>query len=145
MKEDMEGERDLHRYDDIIDLPHHKSTNRPAMPLSDRAAQFSPFAALTGHDAAIRETERLTDEKSELAEDTKAELDRKLLSIAEKLNINPEVTITYFVPDEKKDGGAYITLTGRVKNIDVYERVVVMADKTAIPIDDIRCMESDLF
>ena len=141
----MESNRSSHRYDDIIDLPHHQSGTRAHMSLSDRAAQFSPFAALSGHDAAIRETERLTDKRVLLGEEAKEELDRKLRIVTENLHSNPEVTITYFVPDARKDGGAYVTFTGRVKRIDEYKRTVIMTDKTDIPIDEIRYIESDLF
>ncbi len=132
-------------YDDIINLPHHTSKTRMQMSLHDRAAQFSPFAALTGHDAAIKETARLTDRRIELDEDIKIELNKKLQIVTENLNIKPEITVLYFQSDERKTGGAYVTLTGCVKKIDVYERIVIMADGTVIAIDDILDMESDLF
>lgn len=132
-------------YDDIINLPHHTSKTRTQMSLHDRAAQFSPFAALTGHDAAIKETARLTDRRIELDEDAKIELNEKLQIVAEKLSAKPEITILYFQADEKKTGGAYVTLNGCVKKIDVYERIVIMADGTVIAIDDILALESDLF
>ena len=95
-------------YDDIINLPHPTSTKHPRMPMSDRAAIFSPFAALTGHAAAIQETARLTDQRIELDEDTKAELDRKQKILMDYIADQPEVTITWFCPDEKKSGGAYV-------------------------------------
>ena len=141
----MVKEKDTHRYDDIINLPHHTSTKHPRMSLYDRAAQFSPFAALTGHDEAIKETARLTDEKAELDEDTKAMLNEKLQIIRENPNTDIAVTFTYFVPDENKSGGTYISHTGSVKRIDEYQHTVIMKDKTVIPIEQIREIESDLF
>ena len=94
------------QYDDIINLPHHVSKTRPQMSMVDRAAQFSPFAALTGYDAAIKETGRLTDEKVNLSEEEKEALDRKQQILMEWLGDHPALTITFFVPDEKKSGGA---------------------------------------
>lgn len=132
------------KYDDMLHLSHHISATHLQMSLYDRAAQFSPFAALTGYEAAIRETERLTTEKVELDESAKATLDEKLRGIVERLPKGPEVTITYFQPDERKEGGAYLSVTGAIKKIDEYERAVVMVDGTRIPIDDIVEIESDL-
>lgn len=134
-----------HKYDDIINLPHHVSKNHPQMSLHDRAAQFSPFAALTGHKAAINETARLTDEKQILSEDVIAKLNEQLNLIKENIGTNQTVTITYFVPDDKKSGGAYISYTGVVKKIDEYNRTVVLTDKTVIPIEQISEMQSDIF
>ena len=134
-----------HKYDDIINLPHHVSKKHPQMSLHDRAAQFSPFAALTGHKAAINETARLTDEKQILSEDVIAKLNEQLNLIKENISSNPIVTITYFVPDDKKSGGAYISYTGVVKKIDEYNRTVVLTDKTVIPIEQISEMQSDIF
>ena len=124
-------------YDDIIHLPHHRSKKHAPMPLIDRAAQFSPFAALTGHDAAIKETARLTDRKIELDEYEIAVLDEKLQKIKEQLKVYPEVTLTYFQPDIRKDGGEYVTVTERVKKIDEYAKAMVMEDDTRILIEDI--------
>lgn len=124
-------------YEDIISLPHPDSPNHPRMPMSDRAAQFSPFAALTGYDAAISEAARRTDQKIEPDEYALSSLNEKLQIIAERMNENMEVTITYFLPDGKKAGGAYVAVAGVVKKIDDYERVLVMCDGTRIPIDDI--------
>lgn len=132
-------------YDDIINLPHPTSKKHPRMSLYDRAAQFSPFAALTGHDAAIRETARLTDEKTELDEDILNKLNEQLNIINENIGAERNVTITYYVPDERKAGGAYVTHSGIVKKIDEYEHVVVMNDHTWIPIEQIRQIESELF
>ena len=134
-----------HKYDDIINLPHHVSKKHPQMLLRDRAAQFSPFAALTGHKAAINETARLTDEKQILSEDVIAKLNEQLNLIKENIGTNQTVTITYFVPDDKKSGGAYISHTGVVKKIDEYNHTVILTDKTVIPIEQISEMQSDIF
>ena len=124
-------------YDDIIHLPHHVSTTHPHMAAIDRAAQFSPFAALTGYDAAIKETARLTDKRVELDESMKEALSNNLQMIADRLKEHPEIAITYFQPDAKKNGGAYVTVINTVKKIDVYERIVVMTDGIVIPVDEI--------
>lgn len=134
-----------HQYDDIIDLPHHVSATRSRMSMIDRAAQFSPFAALTGYDAAIKETGRLTDERIELSEESRAVLDRKQQLLLDNLADRPEVSVTYFVPDERKAGGAYVTVTGRVKKVDDYQRLLLLTDGTKIPLDEILDMESELF
>ena len=132
-------------YDDIIHLSHPTSKNRPRMSIHDRAAQFSPFAALSGHAAAIAETARLTDRKLELDEDTRAELDRRQAILLEHISERPEVTVTWFRPDEKKAGGAYVTTTGRLKKIDEIERVLVLTDGARIPLEDVAGLESDSF
>lgn len=132
-------------YDDIIHLPHHVSKTRPQMSMEDRAAQFSPFAALTGYDAAILETGRLTEDKLELGEEAQAILDRKQRYLAEIIDTKPAVTVTYFVPDEKKSGGAYSTVTGFLKRIDEYERVLMLTDGRKIQLDAIFDIESDEF
>lgn len=124
-------------YDDIIHLPHHVSATRPHMPITDRAAQFSPFAALTKHGDAIVETARLTQEHKNLTEDAKADIELRLNLLAKQIARKPQVSITYFQPDEMKDGGSYITVAGAVKKIDVYDHIVVMLDKTKIPIENI--------
>lgn len=134
----------INLYDDIINLPHHTSNSRPHMSAHDRAAQFSPFAALTGYDAAITETGRLTDKRVELDEYRKADLNERLCKIQAQMDEQPEVSITYFQPDKKKSGGAYITVTGCVKKIDAYERTVVMQDDTNIPIDGIFEIEDEI-
>jgi hypothetical protein len=132
-------------YDDIINLPHHTSASRPHMSVYDRAAQFSPFAALTGYDAAITETARLTNEKIELDEYNKADLSERLCMIQDLKDERPEVSITYFMPDKKKSGGEYITVAGCVRKIDEHERTVIMQDATKIPIDDILEIDGELF
>lgn len=111
-------------YEDIIGLPHHVSSKRPQMSMLDRAAQFSPFAALTGYDDAIQETGRLTDMKIEIGEEAREALDRKQQYLQEIIADRPEITITYFLPDERKAGGSYTSLTGTLKRIDYYERVL---------------------
>lgn len=121
-------------YDDIINLPHPSSAKHPRMPMSDRAAQFSPFAALTGHGAAIEETARLTDRRIELTEEEKTVLDEKLRLL---LETGGEGMITYFLPDERKDGGAYVTKLGTIKKIDPLEGRVILTDHTPIHIEDI--------
>ena len=126
-----------HRYDDIIDLPHHVSEKHPRMPMTDRAAQFSPFAALTGYDAAIVETARLTEGKRELSEEQKQVVDRALRDLRERVRSDPRVTVTFFRPDGRKSGGAYETLTGSAKKVDELSGVLEMADGTAIPFDSI--------
>ena len=133
------------QYGDIIHLPHHVSKSRPQMSMEDRAAQFSPFAALTGYDAAILETGRLTEDKLELGEETQAILDRKQRYLAEIIDTKPEITVTYFVPDEKKSGGAYSTVTGFLKRIDEYERVLMLTDGRKIQLDAIFDIESEEF
>ena len=132
-------------YKDIINLPHHVSSKRPQMPMLDRAAQFSPFASLTGYDDAIHETGRLTDEKIDLSEEDKKTLDRKQQILSEKLSDHPALTITYFVPDAKKSGGAYVTKDGNLKKIDEFERWMMLPDGTKIPLDDVSDIESELF
>ena len=125
------------QYEDIINLPRHTSTSRPRMSIHDRAAQFSPFAALTGHGAAILETARLTDKRVELDEYHKAELDERLRIIHDRMEEQPKVTITFFQEDRRKAGGAYTSVTGHLKKIDEYKRIVVMGDETEISIEDI--------
>jgi len=132
-------------YDDIINLPHHVSTKRPQMSMLDRAAQFSPFAALTGYDAAIKETGRLTDEKIEMDEESLNMLNMKFQLLVEALDDEHEVSFTYFKPDETKAGGAYVTATGIVKKIDYYGRFITMKDGTKIPMDDVSSIESEIF
>ena len=134
-----------HKYDDIINLPHHVSKKHPQMSLHDRAAQFSPFAALTGHKAAINEAARLTDKKQILSEDVIAKLNEQLNLIKENIGTNQTVTITYFVPDDRKSGGAYISNTGVVKKINEYNHTVILTDKTVIPIEQISEIQSNIF
>ena len=138
-------EDNTNKYDDIIDLQRPVSPSRLRMSLSDRAAQFSPFAALTGYEAAVEETARLTEQKTELSEDMKTIINEKIQILIDRLDDKAEVRITYFVPDKKKSGGAYVTSIGIVKTVDSYERRIVMADKTSIPIDQIWDIDGDIF
>lgn len=133
------------KYDKIINLPHQVSSTHPHMSMIDRAAQFSPFAALTGYDAAVKETARLTEQKIELDEYEKAALDQRILLLQERLRELPEVTITYFVPDERKVGGKYVSITGSVKKIDTYEKQIVLVGKSKIPIESVLNMEGEVF
>ncbi|WKY49012.1 hypothetical protein Q5O24_06765 [Eubacteriaceae bacterium ES3] len=132
-------------YDDIIHLPHHVSTSRTPMPITERAAQFSPFAALTRYGAAIVETERLTQKRKDLAEDAKAEIERRLNLLAMQIASQPQVSITYFQPDEMKDGGSYIIVACAVKKIDVYNHIVMMLDKSKIPAENIFETNGEMF
>ena len=132
-------------YVDIIHLPHPTSENHPRMSRADRAAQFSPFAALTGHGAAIRETARLTDRQAELSEDIRAELDRKQALLLERLAEQPEIIVTWFCPDGRKDGGAYITTKGRLRKIDLSACRMVLTDGTEIALEEVADLQSELF
>ena len=125
------------RYDEIMELPHHVSTTRPQMPMSDRAAQFAPFAALTGYDSAIKETGRLTGERIELDEEALTALNRKYQLLMDTLDDAPEVTIIYFQPDERKAGGQYVSATGTVKKVDTFGRRILLQDGTRIPLDSV--------
>ena len=133
----MEKFPDTHKYDDIIHMEHPVSAKRGRMSMVDRGAQFSPFAALVGYDAAIRETARLTEERTELTEGKKEELDETLRLIEENLSNQPEVSITYFRPDHWKLGGSYVTVSGRVKKLDPYEKTVLLTDGQVIPVEEI--------
>ncbi len=131
----------MSEYDDIIDLPRPKPAHEP-MPMSDRAAQFSPFAALTGYEDAIDETARLTDARVELGESAVEELERKLIDLAARISERPEISVTYFVPDGRKSGGVYVTRTGALKRIDELERALVFADGARIAVGDIFFVET---
>ncbi len=131
-------------YDDIINLPRHVSPSRPPMSREKRAAQFAPFAALTGHEEAVKETARLTDKRIYLDETVKTKLNEKLRIVNEKLGHKTEITITYFQPDDNKAGGEYTSISGIVKRIDDYERVLIMEDGSKIEIDEIINIKGDL-
>ncbi len=135
----------MNEYEDIIHLPHHVSKKHPQISMLDRAAQFSPFAALTGYDAAVEETARLTDRRIELDEYEAQHLDERIQKLSEHLQEHPEVSITYFLPDARKDGGEYITVTGSVKKIENYERRIVLMDGTWIPIQEVIKIDGELF
>lgn len=132
-------------YEDIVDLPPHISKKHPQPTMLERAARFAPFAAITGYEEMVLEEARETEERVELDEGTLADLNEKLNMIQESLDAEPQITITYFEPDKKKSGGAYITLIGTVKRIDEYERHLLMLDGKKIPIDQIYGLESKLF
>ncbi len=132
-------------YEDIIGLPHHVSRNRPRMPMSKRAAQFAPFAALRGYRDVIAEAERRTEPRPELDEDRCAELNRRLALLVSRLADCPEVRIRYFVPDERKPGGAYATASGRVRQCSGSERKIVMTDGTVVPIPDVVEIDGGIF
>lgn len=125
------------KYDDIINLPHPTSKKHPRMSRQNRAAQFSPFAALTGYDAVIKETERNIEEKRILSEDAIAEINENLQLIQEKKNEHPYVYISYFEKDIKKEGGIYKTIISQYKHLDEYKNILITIDGNEIPIEDI--------
>ena len=131
-------------YDDIINLPHHISETHPQMPIKDRAAQFSPFAALTGYEAEVKEAARITDTKIELTEEQQASLNEHLRLLEDALPQRPIASFTYFVPDAKKDGGAYITVTGKLKRLDRVARNILLTDGTVIHIDNLLQVDSEI-
>ena len=141
----MRRSEDEHQYDDIINMPHHVSITRSHISALDRAAQFSPFAALTGHDAAIKETARLTNERIDLDENSKEIVDEKLLILREHLEEQPKVSITYFKQDEKKSGGEYQSVKNKIIKINEYENTILLEDGTIIPIKDVYCLEGNIF
>lgn len=138
-------EKQPHPYEDILHLPHHVSKERPHMSLHDRAAQFSPFAALVGYEDIIDETARLTTPERELDEAEKAELDRRVGILAGHLKEKPVVTVEYFVPDTLKSGGAYRTRSGTLLRISPVRKTLTLADGTSIRFKDIVGIESALF
>ena len=125
------------KYYDMLNMPHHVSSTRPHMSMHDRAAQFSPFAALVGYDDAVKETARLTNEKQELTADKIADLNQKIAFLTEHADERPEVTIEYFISDEKKAGGKYVTLSGNFRRIDEYNHNMVFTSGEEIPLNDI--------
>ena len=132
-------------YEDIINLPPHISKKHPQPTMMDRAARFAPFAAITGYEEMVLEEARVTEERIDLDEGALSLLNEKLNMVQEFLDEEPEIKITYFEPDKKKSGGAYIDIIGTVKRIDEYERLVIMTDGKKIRIEDIYSLESDLF
>lgn len=134
---------DTSRYNDIINLPHHVSTERPRMSMINRAAQFSPFAALSGYEESVQETARLTDSRIDIDESVKIALDAKLQVIQSRLPEQMQVSITYFVPDIRKAGGAYVVVDGHVRKIDDVRHIVQLTDRTEIPIEEIINIEGD--
>lgn len=132
----------MSNYDDILRLPHPTSKTHRRMSRQDRAAQFSPFAALTGYEAVVKETARLTEERPMLTEDEVAELDTRLRLAME---LDAEVTVRWFQPDAKKSGGSYVTTTSRVKKVDELQRILTMEDGAQIPIQEVTAVESTIF
>lgn len=133
------------KYDDIINLPHHVSNTREPMSIMERAAQFSPFQALTGYEAAIKETARLTDEKAELGEDDLSALNTKLRILADHLEGFPEVSFICFQPDERKVGGSYISVVGKVRRIDEIAGQIILVSGEKIPIHSVCDIQSEWF
>lgn len=129
--------KNSNKYNDIINLPHHISKKYPRMSLEARSAQFAPFAALTGYDDIIQEQARLTTKRKEINDELKEILDEKIRWIRENICIKPTVSITYFLPDSKKDGGKYETITGKVLKIDEYRQKIIFENKIEIPIEEI--------
>lgn len=133
------------KYDAILELPHHVSKTHRQMSRQDRAAQFAPFAALSGYDSAIRETARLTDDRIELGEELLLELNTRLQMLSERIQEAPIVSITYFTPDKQKSGGAYLTASGVVRRINDFDRTILLDDGTRIKIDDIVSIQGEVF
>ncbi len=133
------------KYDDIIDLPHHVSKTRPQMSMHDRAAQFSPFAALTGYDDTVKETARLTDRKLELTEEEINDLNLKVQILKEYADTQPFIFVEYFMPDKKKSGGSYVTITGNFRRIDEYAGTLILTSGEEIHLSDIYSIEGDVF
>lgn len=137
--------RSIYKYNDIIDMTHHISKKHKPMPMEARAAQFAPFAALTGYSDKIRETARYTDERIEIDDELKMELSKKLKFIKDKILMKPEVTFMYFIPDMVKQGGTYVSITGKVEKIDQNKQIIILKDTTKIPISEIIEISSDIF
>lgn len=131
------SETGTERYADLLHLPHHTSSRHPPMPRENRAAQFAPFAALTGHGDAVEETARLTQPRVTLDEGVIAELDARIGQLRAHISMRPAVEITYFVPDGKKAGGAYITVRGRVCKIREWKKQIVLEDGTIVPVEQV--------
>lgn len=127
----------MEKYSRIINLPHHVSKSRPQMTMYQRAAQFAPFAALTGHDAAISETARLTESRIELSDDERSLLNQKVARLLERIHEHPDISVTYFMPDSQKEGGRYICHSGTVRKWDDYRQVITFDDGTSVSLLDI--------
>lgn len=141
----VENNKGKHPYEDIINLERPVSSNRDHMSIHDRSAQFSPFAALTGFDGAIKETARLTNTRMVLDEEAKIRLDEKLRIIREQVNSQKEIEIVFFQADEYKSGGTYQTERGKVRKIKNYEGVISMESGIRIPIEEIIDMSGEIF
>lgn len=129
--------KNIHNYDEIIDMPYQKSIQHPHMSNADRAAQFAPFAALTGHKAVLHETARITDQRKILDENQITMINQQLQDILLQIHHHPHIQVTYFLKDQIKKGGEYITITKRLKKIDEYEHILLFEDGTNIYIHDI--------
>ena len=136
---------DEHKYDDIINLEHHVSKTHKQMSIEERSAQFAPFAALTGYEDEVKETERITERMIEITEDIRSILDEKIHLIQNRIVEQPEVTITYFIADSNKQGGKYQTINGKVKKIDDYKKRIILTNNTDILIKDIIEISSNIF
>ena len=132
-------------YEDIVNLPPHISKKHPQPTMMDRAARFAPFAAITGYEEMVLEEARTTEERIELDEDALLQLNKKLNLLRESLSEEPEVTVTYFEPDLRKSGGAYVSITGIVRKVDEYEGTIVLRDGTKVNIDEIKNIQSEWF
>lgn len=140
-----EGTTSPHRYDDIINLKHHISKTHPPMARWKRAAQFAAFDALSGFGAAISEAGRETENRKELSEDMIDMINARLAVIGQHIKEQPNISVTYFLPDDRKAGGRYVTVSGNVKTLDSIGRILVFTDETQIPIEDIRIIDGALF
>lgn len=137
--------RTIEMYEDIIDMPRPKSKTKKPMSLTERAAQFAPFAALSGHNEELRETARLTSDKIELDEMEKELLSVKLKTLESRLHEQINISISYFIKDPKKEGGKYITIDGTIKQIDMINQLIILTDKTKIPMDNVIEINSSIF
>ena len=134
-----------HNYDDIINMEHHKSKKHPPMSLYARSAQFAPFAALTGYEEAVTETAREVGERIDIDDELRNILDSKIQMLSEQIKKKHEIIFTYFVPDLTKDGGKYINVTGIIKKIDTIKQLIILEDKTEIPINEIIDISGEIF
>lgn len=134
----------MSRYDDIIHLPHHVSKTRKPMPMINRAAQFAPFAALTGHDEAIAETARQTTPKQILSSDEQETLSKRLAYVIGHIGKRPNLTFTYFIPDAQKEGGRYVSTTGILRAYDDLEKKIVLEDGTVVLVENIVSISGDM-
>ena len=134
-----------YKYDNIINLPHHVSKKHPQLSKASYAAQFSPFAALSGYDGIVSEVARFTDEHVELGDTEMDILSAKIQIIGDHIKEHPKIELTYFVKDKKKSGGAYLQKTARIKRVDDMERIMYFTDGTNLPIDDITDMQGEIF
>ncbi len=139
------NEKNTSRYDDLLFLPHPTSRKHPRMSMQERAAQFAPFAALTGYDDAVKETARLTQEKIELSDGDKELLNRRLCMVRDCIAMQPELTVTYFVPDSRKSGGAYRTVCSTAKKVDPNEKKLILEGEIAVPFEEIIELQGVIF